>query len=353
MTQDQQTQLDQITATSEDGKWFAMWSVLFPDTDPPSSPYADADDLGGFMAGEVHRLWRPLYRALLRPFMDDDQFERYHNLLMRTSSSYLSTFSSSLAGRGPIPYADGQPSSLNPSLEHWVQNIPEELPNNTGRGFSPVMSPSAFLPATPQAGSYTLPDDDASLDASSSHTIDSTGNLSIPQGMPDDPENTVDGLMRPEEAPHLMSAFTAGQFPVHNNQYTNTLPPVNRYQESNPNPSTSGFGFGPTNSPLHAGYVYGPQIYDPGVFQNSSLSNFYGTRSPQQLQTAAIVDQLMSQYGDGNYTPHITSPGMIGFSQVARHQSGGHAPEPVGDDVSVPQRRRQHNQFERTGPRHC
>ncbi|KAK1573648.1 uncharacterized protein LY79DRAFT_593797 [Colletotrichum navitas] len=355
MTQDQQTQLDQITATNEDGKWFAMWSVLFPGTNPPSSPYADADDLGGFIAGEVHRLWRPLYRALLQPFMDDDQFERYHSLLVRTSSSYLSTFSSLLAGRGPMPYADGWPSSLHTSLEHWVQDSPEEPPNNTDRGLSPVMSPSAFLPTTPPAGSCTLPDDGSSLDASSSHTIDSTGNVSIPREMSNDPETMVDRPMRPEEAPNLMWAFTAGQFPpiIENNQYTNTLPPVDRYQESNPNPSTSGFGFGPTNSPLGAGYTHAPPIYDPGVFPNSSLSNFCGSRSPQQLRTAAILDQFMSHYDDGNYTPHITSPGIIGFSQAARHQSGGPAPQPVGDGIPVPQRRRQHNHFERTGPRHC
>ncbi|KAK1977756.1 hypothetical protein LZ30DRAFT_730968 [Colletotrichum cereale] len=366
MTRDQQTQLDQITATSEDGKWFAMWAVLFPDTEPPSSPYVDPEDLGGFMAGEVHRLCRPLYRALLRPVMDDDHFERHYTLLVQNSSSYFSTFSRPLGG------------PLNTSLEDLVRDSLGEPQNAAARGFSPVMSPSAFLPQTPQARSYTLANDDRQLDAGSSHITDPTGSITIPERMLDHSEITVEGPIFPEGTSQLMWAFTAGQFPrVDNSQYTNTVFPLDRYQQANPNPSTGFFdvfGVRPADSYLDAGYNHARQIYDPELSQHSSLTDFYEFRGPQQLHPAAsaqypsrpqeivfnpgqaytpqpsgqaaILEGFMNHDEDDNYTSHITSPGMIGLRHVARHRFGGHAPAPVNDDTLVRRGRRQQN----TGP---
>ncbi|KAK2017635.1 hypothetical protein LZ32DRAFT_442461 [Colletotrichum eremochloae] len=43
---------------------------------------------------------------------------------------------------------------------------------------------------------------------------------------------------------------------------------------------------------------------------------------------------------------------MTGFHKATRHQSS-HTPGTVGDDISAPRRRQQHDQYERTGPRHC
>ncbi|KAK2041410.1 hypothetical protein LZ31DRAFT_567957 [Colletotrichum somersetense] len=352
MTPDQQRKLDNITATGDYGKWLAMWTVLFPDADPPSSPYAD--DLGEFMAEEVHRLFKPLCRVLLRSVMNDDLFEQYYGRLTRSSSSFLATFSGPLADRGPISSADGQPSSLTTSLEDWVRVNLEEPPDNAAQAFSPV----------PQTGSFTLPDDGSSFGASTSQPIDPTRNISIPQQTANHPEITVGGSMQPADESDFTWASTAIRFPIgDDNQFANSFLPVGRYQDANPHPSTSsfdGFGFGQTNTHLDVGYPRAPQIYHvPEVFQHgSSLNSFlYGPRTPQQLPTAAIPGGFMNDYGNDNFTPQMTySPGTTSFIQAAAgRQSGGHAQEAVGDHVSGPQRRllqQQRSQHERTGPRH-
>ncbi|KAK2052624.1 hypothetical protein LY76DRAFT_526323 [Colletotrichum caudatum] len=346
MTPDQQKKLDNITGAGEDGKWFAMWAVLFPDADRPSSPYAD--DLAGFMAGEVHRWCKPLYEALLRHMINDDQFERFYGRLMRSSSAFLSTFSG--------PSADGQPSSLDAFLEDWFGNNPEEPPDDAARAFSPV----------PQTGPLTLPGDGSGLDASTFQPIDSTRNISIPQQTANHPEITMDGPMRPEDEPDFTLAWAAIQFPTSDgNQFADTFPSAGQYQDAgDPQPSTSsfdGFGFGQTNPHLDAGYPLAPRVYrGPELFQHgSSLSGWYGPRTPQQSPTAALSGGLMNDYGNDNFTPHMAhhSPGATSFIQAAagRHSGGGgHAQGAVGGRVSAlqPRQQQQHNQYERTGPRH-
>ncbi|KAK2030805.1 hypothetical protein LX32DRAFT_637863 [Colletotrichum zoysiae] len=356
MTPDQQRRLDNITANGDDGKWFATWSVLFPDADPPPSPYAD--DLGEFMVGEVHRRLKPLCRVLLRSMVNDDLFEQYYDRLTRSSSSFLATFSGPLTGRGPIPSADGQPSSLNASLEDWAEdwvrdNIAEPL-GTAARAFSPA----------PQTGSFTLPDDGSSFGASASQPVDPTRNIGIPQQTANHPEMTVSGPMQPDFTWDL----TAIHFPMgDDNQFADSFPPVDPYQDANPHPPASsfdGFGFGQPNPHPDVGYPRAPQMYyhAPEVFQHGiSLDGLYGPRTPQQQPTAALPAGFMNDYGSDNFTPQMTySPATTSFMQAAAgRQSGGHAQEAVGDHVSGPQRRRrqqqqqeQHSRYERTGPRH-
>ncbi|KAK1992717.1 hypothetical protein LX36DRAFT_587863 [Colletotrichum falcatum] len=388
MTQDQQRELDRINvnATSEADKWFAMWAILFPGAEPPLSPFVDQDNLGGFIAEEVHRELKPLYRDLHRPAMDDDEFERHHGALVERSRSHFSALSGPLAGRDPLPdaaaAADGPPSA------HGLRGILQEPPDNAappGEGLSQAMTPSAFLPPTPQAGPCALPEDGGGLDASSSsHTTGPTGDAaSVPQQTAYYyPEDTVDQILRPGEASHLMWAFPAGQFrfPMgDNSQYADPFPPMDGYhQDADPVPPWvgsffDGSGFAPPSPHPDAGYGHPhppPPIYGPGagVFQHGPFANPYAPprSSSQQLHHPAVISQgVANRHGNDGYAAHdlappspsfspsSSPPGTTGFGQAARHrQSGGNAPEPVGDGVSTPQRRGQHNDgYDRAGSR--
>ncbi|GKT52986.1 hypothetical protein ColTof4_13042 [Colletotrichum tofieldiae] len=391
MTQDQQTQLERITASSEDEKWFAMWDILFPGAEHPGSPYVDSENLGGFIVGEVHRWSRRAYRELLRPFMDEEQFEQHFTALIHNSNSYLSTFPDSLASRGPPP-ANEQQSSSGMSLGGGGRTILEEPPNTAIQGLSQALSPGSFVRHTLDTSSSTLPDDDRSrrLHASSSQhnapspATEPTGGIGAPQQTINGFENTLDGVMLPGGMYQAMWTSTANQFPTNDNsQYANTLPSAYSHQQVSSIPSTrffDGFGVGPMNSQLNVGYSHAHQVDNRGVSQHSSLGDGYQPYSPQQLHAAANVyyasqpqemvagpsqiyitpptnleatsEEAMGQNGGGTFTQHVTSLGTGGF-HASRHQFAGHAPGPLDADVSDTRRRWRHNQYEHSNFRQC
>ncbi|KZL64300.1 hypothetical protein CI238_00603 [Colletotrichum incanum] len=389
MTQDQQAQLEGITANSEDGKWFAMWDILFPGAEHPGSPYVDPENLGEFIVGEVHRWSRPMYRELLHPFMDDDQFEQHFTSLVHNSNSFLSAFPDSLASSGLSPPVNEQRSSSGVSLGDEGRTFLEEPPNTATQGSSRALSRDAVVRQTLVASSSTLPDggrrlhDNSSQHNAASPTAGLTGNVITSQQTMNGSEDTVGGMMLPEGMSQFMWTLTAGQFPTNDNsQYANTLTSAYTHQQANSIPSTrffDDFGVGPINPQPNLGYSHAHQVYNRGISQHRSLADGYESYSPQQLRTTANLyyasqpqevvaglnqtytpqptnlgatpEGLMDQNGDGIFTQHVTSSRTAGFHD-SRHQSAGHASGPVDADISDTRRRWRQSQYENSGFRH-